>query len=97
MSCTGVKGRFVPYGDALGEPWRDPHIRFFTFPSLQAMLRKQGFQPTRVEGQGGKLMLDTPGLRRLARNDAPGPVSQWLTSRYPAMFAKRARVVATKR
>lgn len=92
-----VKGRFVPFGDALSEPWRDPHIRFFTFTSLQAMLRQQGFQPTRVEGHGGKLLLDTPGLRRWARNDAPGPVSQWLTTRYPTLFAKRARVVATKR
>jgi methionine biosynthesis protein MetW len=92
-----VKGHFKPYGDALDEPWRDPHIRFFTFRSLQAMLHQQGFQPTRVEGQGGNLLLDTPGLRRFARNDAPGPVSQWLTVRYPAMFARRARVVATKR
>jgi len=91
-----LKGRFVPFGDALDEPWRDPHIRFFTFASLQAMLRQQGFQPTRIEGEGGNLLLDTPKLRRLARNEAPGAVSRRLTARYPALFAKRARVVATK-
>ena len=40
-------GRFDPLGDdrSISEPWRDPHIRFFTPKTLGRMLRQTGFEP----------------------------------------------------
>lgn len=66
-------GRFNPYGDSrsIAEPWRDPHVRFFTRHALREMLKLAGFdsvnvmaeshQPfslrTRLEGSAAYLML----------------------------------------
>jgi methionine biosynthesis protein MetW len=89
-----VKGRFVPYGDAIDEPWRDPHIRFFTFESLARMLTAEGFEVLRSEGETSSLMCDLPVLRRLDRG--PGPVSRWLIERRPDIFSKRVRIVGRR-
>lgn len=50
--CFFVMGQWDPYGDALSveQPWRDPHIRFFTNNSLGKMLRLVGFERVRVNG-----------------------------------------------
>jgi len=40
-----IVGRWNPFGDGLSttQPWRDPHIRFFTRGSLENMLLSSGF------------------------------------------------------
>lgn len=49
----GLVGRFNPYGDLLSvsEPWRDPHIRFFTRGSIRALLRRAGFSDVSIRAE----------------------------------------------
>ncbi len=51
----GLFGVWNPFGDALSvaEPWRDPHIRFFTPDTLRRMLRRVGFSQIEVHGHQG--------------------------------------------
>lgn len=51
----GLFGVFNPFGDDLSseQPWRDPHIRFFTPATLARMLTLSGFQQVQVEGHQG--------------------------------------------
>jgi SAM-dependent methyltransferase len=87
-------GRFDPIGDHLSvpEPWRDPHIRFFTPKTLAAMLRLEGFE-VQVLGQDGAFVRDWPKVgRRLARD--PSPVYRRLERRFPGPFAMRLRAIA---
>ena len=49
----GLFGRFNPYGDdrSLLEPWRDPHLRFFTRKSLASMAASAGLVDITVTGE----------------------------------------------
>jgi ubiquinone/menaquinone biosynthesis C-methylase UbiE len=49
----GLLGRFNAYGDhrSVPEPWRDPHLRFFTRGTLQAMLHEAGFSTVRIHAE----------------------------------------------
>jgi 2-polyprenyl-6-hydroxyphenyl methylase/3-demethylubiquinone-9 3-methyltransferase len=60
-------GRWNPVGDKLSvqEPWRDPHIRFFTSSALHRMLSRAGFVDVRIGGHYGSLVRDFPLLGRL--------------------------------
>lgn len=80
-----VLGRTNAMGDDLSrsEPWRDPHIRFFTVPSLTAMLQKAGFHSVEVGG---------------TEPVVPAALSRWgdyLTKVRPTLFARRVTAVAT--
>jgi ubiquinone/menaquinone biosynthesis C-methylase UbiE len=46
----GLLGRFNPFGDeeSVTQPWRDPHIRFFTSRSIRHMLESAGYEAIRV-------------------------------------------------
>ena len=59
MRLNSLLGIWNPAGDplAIEQPWRDPHIRFFTIPALERMLRGAGFSEVRV-GAGGGCCLD---------------------------------------
>lgn len=48
-----LTGRWDPAGDSLsrGQPWRDPHLRFFTATILSRMLDESGFVDIRVLGE----------------------------------------------
>ena len=50
-------GTWNPHGDGLSieQPWRDPHIRFFTPASLERMLRLAGFTSVATGAHGGRL------------------------------------------
>ena len=88
-------GRFDPIGDDLSvpEPWRDPHIRFFTPKTLAAMLRLEGFE-VQIVGQDGAFVRDWPKVgRRLARDSSRA--YRRLERRFPGAFALRLRVIAT--
>lgn len=46
----GIHGLWNPLGDRLSvaEPWRDPHIRFFTPSTLGKMVERAGFERVRL-------------------------------------------------
>ena len=60
-----VMGVWDPAGDYLGieEPWRDPHIRFFSTQSLRHLMRSCGFRNVRVTGHRGTFLSDIPSKR----------------------------------
>jgi SAM-dependent methyltransferase len=90
-------GRFDPVGDDLSieQPWRDPHIRFFTPKTLGRMLAAAGFAAD-VHGYAGALLADTPKVgRRL--NGRSSPMYRWAERRLPNLLGRRIYAVATKR
>jgi methionine biosynthesis protein MetW len=90
-------GRWNPRGDHLSpsEPWRDPHLRFFTLASLVALVESCGF---RILVSGGHarsgLLQHVPGLRNLPRSSLPSPTVRRLTERFPRTLAETLYVVA---
>lgn len=95
--AEAVVGRFDPIGDdlSLQEPWRDPHIRFFTAKTLKRMLEAQGFTNVQVGGHAGKWVQDWPkvGPRLTAGNSA---AYRALEQRFPGLLGKRLNVTAHK-
>jgi len=95
---VGFFGLFDPYGDnrSRSEPWRDPHIRFFTPASLGRMLQTCGFDKVFV---GGNSTVPLKGMRGISR-------AYWLlhSSRFyntieracPSLLSFRAHAVAHK-
>lgn len=65
-------GRWHPGGDdqSVDEPWRDPHLRFFTPQIMRTFVRAAGFTPIVVGGYipSGKVLDRLPGVRRLGRD-----------------------------
>jgi SAM-dependent methyltransferase len=51
-------GRWNPLGDALSieQPWRDPHIRFFTPDTMRRMLLGAGFRSAEVGAHAGRFL-----------------------------------------
>lgn len=51
-------GLWNPVGDELSieQPWRDPHIRFFTPRTLQRMLEQAGYSGVNVSASNGRLL-----------------------------------------
>jgi 2-polyprenyl-3-methyl-5-hydroxy-6-metoxy-1,4-benzoquinol methylase len=51
-------GLWNPVGDELAveQPWRDPHIRFFTTTTMERMLRMVGFSRVETGAHGGCLL-----------------------------------------
>jgi methionine biosynthesis protein MetW len=99
----GVRGRFHPYGDPLSleQPWRDPHIRFFTAKSLADLMRLQRLSSVRVGGHlddRSVLSLVPPRALagRLARRAEPGPIYTRLVELRPSLFALRLHAVCLK-
>ncbi len=82
-----VAGRWNPMGDdmAVEAPWRDPHIRFFTVAALARLLRGSGAVGVHVEGYGGAVVRDVPGLRRLASK--PSRLYRALERQMPSVMA----------
>jgi SAM-dependent methyltransferase len=96
--ADALLGRWNPTGDHLSaeQPWRDPHIRFFSPVTLRRMLFAAGFHQVEVIGlQEGKLLHRMPGVRRVIRNRRPGTVGRALARRYPALLAERICATST--
>lgn len=93
-----VFGRWNPLGDehSVDQPWRDPHIRFFTAPAFERMLRRAGFADVEVAGHAGGVLQDIPGLRRLGRGRGTSQTYRRLEDRFPALLGGRLHAVATK-
>lgn len=98
-------GRWNPLGDELSieQPWRDPHLRFFTVPALGRMLDTAGYEAVTVGGHWGGLLVDVPGRNRLRRHpadvDSVRPASRlyrFLEARLPSLLAFRLHAVARR-
>jgi SAM-dependent methyltransferase len=92
-------GRFNPRADSLSasEPWRDPHLRFFTQATLARMLARAGLDPVEAGGHCDLgFMQMVPGMRRLASSPAPGGLSSRLAASLPRLFANRLHGIARK-
>lgn len=90
-------GRWNPLGDdrSVDEPWRDPHIRFFSVASLARMLELSGFVDVRVGGHGGSVLGALPGLRRLAGPAPSGPYRA-AQRRVPGLLGSRLHALARR-
>ena len=94
----GLLARWNPFGDDLStrEPWRDPHIRFFTPKTLKRMLEeKGGFTDVMTRGVGGSLLAEVPALRRFLGGDASSAYHA-LERTAPTLFGARILAVARK-
>jgi SAM-dependent methyltransferase len=94
-----LRGTFVPLGDqdSIAQPWRDPHIRFFTTTSLGAMISRAGLDPVSVTGTPRSILADAPVLRRRFGGNEAGRLARSLATRRPALFGSRVQCVAVKR
>jgi SAM-dependent methyltransferase len=92
----GLFGTWNPLGDALSvdEPWRDPHIRFFTPWTLADMVERAGFSSVRVHGHQGWIRHVQSGGRAaaLAKALLPGRAQRLAVG----LLAVRLHVLARK-
>jgi SAM-dependent methyltransferase len=89
-------GRWHPGGDDLSveQPWRDPHVRFFTPRTLRAMLEGARLIVQEVDAVPEHIFGRVPGLRRLAKQ--PGRVSTFLCEASPALFGTQIVAAASR-
>ena len=90
-------GRFDPLGDDLSipQPWRDPHIRFFTPRTLEDMLLRAGFEAD-VRGYAGALLADFPKIGS-ALHGRSSAAYKWAERRFPNLLGRRIYAVAVRR
>jgi ubiquinone/menaquinone biosynthesis C-methylase UbiE len=91
-----VLGRWNPLGDnlAVQQPWRDPHIRFYTPKVTRNLLRTAGFADVQISGISGNLLARVPGLRSLSKR--PGAVTRLAVRLSPSVFGSGICAVATR-
>lgn len=95
-------GTFDPLGDdkSRSQPWRDPHIRFFTAKSLKGMLEEAGFTNVRVGGHEGSLLrgllgkIPVVGAQFIAGDSSR--LYRFLEMRFPSLLGRRLNVIARK-
>lgn len=90
-------GQWKPRGDALGtaEPWRSPHIRFFSRRALERMLLQAGFSEVATGGHtDAPLLSHLPVARRLIRNTEPASPYRWLVRIAPSLVSPGLWAVA---
>jgi ubiquinone/menaquinone biosynthesis C-methylase UbiE len=89
-------GRFDPLGDDLSieQPWRDPHIRFFSPKTLGRMLAAAGFEAD-VRGYAGAFLADMPKVGRVLNGRSSAPY-RWAQRRMPNLLGRRIFAVAVK-
>jgi len=96
----GVRGVFNPMGDALSidQPWRDPHIRFFTAQTLAKMLRSVGFRNVSIGGHEGLIQRLPASWTRTRRADQGRRtrLDERLHSLATSILAVRLNAVARK-
>lgn len=94
-------GCWNPFGDDLSieQPWRDPHIRFFTRSRLRAMLVSVGFVEIEVGGHSDEYPAVAANARNLSRKlrlSARSGMHRLLEGRLPALLAIRLHAVMSK-
>lgn len=93
-----LAGKWNPMGDdlAVAQPWRDPHIRFFTARALREMLELVGFAGVEVGGHAGGFLRDLPVLGPRARGRDTSVVYRRVERHAPALLALRLHAVGAK-
>jgi hypothetical protein len=88
-------GTWNPLGDELSaeQPWRDPHLRFFTPATMERMLRLAGFAEVQVGAHGGR-GLDHLTTRPTAHGQ--GRLYRLAERRWPALFGLTIHAVAVR-
>ena len=90
-----VGGVWNPLGDALAieQPWRDPHIRFFSPTTLARMLTQSGFSQVDVGAHGG-CFLDHLSSR--PTNFGVSDMYRRAEARFPSLLGLTIHAAATK-
>jgi SAM-dependent methyltransferase len=88
-------GRWNPLGDSLSieQPWRDPHIRFFSPGILERMLRAAGFSEVDAGAHGGRF-LDHLSSRPTAFGQSG--LYRAAERRFPSLLGLNIHAVAVK-
>jgi SAM-dependent methyltransferase len=91
-------GRWNPYGDDLSveQPWRDPHVRFFTGDSLIRFGKAVGLTDLMLTGDSGRLAHWLPIMGRLFANKRPSKLSRYLSQKLPRLFAGYITIIGKK-
>ena len=92
-----LRGRWNPYGDDLSieQPWRDPHVRFFTVGAMGPGPRRW-FKNVRVSGHDCTLLSGITQLPQAFRRLDSERFNRFLARRHPSLFADRINVYAIK-
>ena len=95
MRLNSAMGIWNPAGDwiALEQPWRDPHIRFFTIENLRAMLERAGFSRVEADASGG-CFLDH--LTSRPTDFGTSRTYRELEKRFPSLLGMTVHAVATR-
>ena len=95
MRMNAVLGIWNPAGDALAieQPWRDPHIRFFTVDALRRMLLGAGFSHVDVGASGGTF-LDHATMRPTSFGTSRA--YRALERRFPSLLGMTLHAVAVR-
>ena len=95
LRANMVFGLWNPTGDELAveQPWRDPHIRFFTKKTLERMLRMTGFRGIETGASGGRF-LDHASSR--PTDFGQGRVYRALEPLWPSLLGLTVHAVAVK-
>lgn len=91
-------GRWNPVGDHLSveQPWRDPHLRFFSQRAIQSMIEGVGFESIEVGGHDGGFLRALPIVGRRFRGRPSSRFYRELEKRHPSLLSVRLHVVARK-
>lgn len=95
LRANMVFGLWNPVGDELSieQPWRDPHIRFFTPATLTRMLKMAGFSQVSASAHNGRLLDHlTARPTRFGRSEAYAALER----RWPSLFGLAIHAAATK-
>jgi SAM-dependent methyltransferase len=90
-----VFGLWNPLGDALSieQPWRDPHIRFFTPHTMSRMLSSSGFSQVDAKAHGGCFF---DHLTSRPTNFGVSPIYRRAEQRFPSLLGMTIHAVAAR-
>ena len=90
-------GRWNPLGDTLSvkQPWRDPHIRFFTFSSICRLVGECDLSLLHIGGQSGGLLKAIPFFRKFSKQSSSS-IYKLLERMWPSVFGYRIEIVCRK-
>ncbi len=93
---SGHAAAYVGVDISTREPWRDPHIRFFTPKTLRRMLEQHvGFVGVETRGVAGSFLAELPGARRFVGSEASA-LYRALVRAAPTLFGARIHAAARK-
>jgi ubiquinone/menaquinone biosynthesis C-methylase UbiE len=95
----GLHGLWNPLGDhlSLAEPWRDPHIRFFTPSTLGKMMERAGFERVRFGGHSTVFSVRPKSwCTRTFQRFHTSRAYQTLEQVFPNLLASKAHAVGYK-